>query len=110
MNHVAPVAHAEQRTANDVTASPDETDPRGSRTWVGCLDISMKQKDGQVKTKRIPVSGDVSVEGVPVTITIPAAAVGAADMEFGLFYDQDLNLQLVGNNNVPHPRVMRRVK
>ncbi len=109
-------AQAEQRTANFIFTSPTETDrlqvsyPRGSRVWGGFLDISAKQKDGEVKTKHIPVNGEVNTEGVPVTITIPSLQVGAADTEFGMFYDSDLNLQLVGNNNIPHPRLMKRVK
>ena len=64
----------------------------------------------KANTKRIPVSGEVNTEGVPVTITIPSSQVGAADVEFGMFYDSDLNLQLVGNNNIPHPRLMKRVR
>ncbi len=103
-------AQAEQRTANFIFASPTETDrlqvsyPRSSRVWSGFLDISAKGKDGETKSKRIPVSGEVNTKGVPVTITIPASQLGAADVQFGMFYDSDLNLQLVGNNNIPHPR------
>lgn len=105
------LAQAEQRTANFIFTSPAETDrlqvsyPRGSRVWNGFLEISARGN-----TKRIPVSGEVNTEGVPVTITIPSSQVGAADVEFGMFYDSDLNLQLVGNNNIPHPRLMKRVK
>jgi hypothetical protein len=108
---VATPGHAEQRTANFAFTSPTETDrlqvsyPRGSRVWSGFLEVSAKGS-----TKRIPVSGEVNTEGVPVTITIPSSQVGAADVEFGMFYDSDLNLQLVGNNNIPHPRLMKRVR
>lgn len=108
--------NVEQRTANFIFTSSTETDllqvsyPRGSRAWSGFLEISTKQKDGGVKTKRISVSGAVNTGGVPVTITIPSSQVGAADVEFGMFYDADLNLELFGNNNIPHPRLMRRVK
>ena len=96
---VASNVNAEQRTANFIFTSPTETDrlqvsyPRGSRVWSGFLDVAAKQKDGEVKAKRIPVSGEVNTEGVPVTITIPSSQVGAADVEFGMFYDNNLNLE-----------------
>jgi hypothetical protein len=121
---------AQQKTANYVSVSGNETDrlqitvtrtnksPKNiadalnSTGYVltGYLEISIKQTDGQAKTRRISITGDVSTDGVPSTITIPSSVVGVPDLTLGCFFDKSLNLELVGDNRRPHPRIMYLVK
>ena len=104
------------KSADYIAVFPTETDKlhlivtRGSLELSGYFDISAKGKYGAVKTKRIPITGTVSTDGVPAGLTIPSSVVGVPDLSLGIFFDRDLNLQLVGDNNRPFPHRMRRVK
>lgn len=107
---------AQQKTATYVATAGNETDrlqitvTRNSLVLAGYFEVSVKQSDGTVKVRRTAITGDVSTDGVPSTITIPSSIVGVPDLTLGCFFDGSLNLQLVGDNRRPYPRLMLRVK
>jgi uncharacterized membrane protein AbrB (regulator of aidB expression) len=111
---VAP--HAQQKTANYIAVTPNETDrlqitvTRNSLVWSGYIEASAKQPDGTVKVRRIAVTGDVSTDGVPASITIPSSVVGVPDLTLGCLFDRSLNLHLFGDNTRRFPRLMYLVK
>ena len=76
----------------------------------GYLEISTKRSDGRPQVRRIPITGGVSTDGVPSTITIPSSVIGVPDLTLGCFFDRSLNLQLVGDNRRPFPHIMYLVK
>ena len=109
-------SHAQQKTATYIAVSGNETDrlqltvTRGSLELTGYLEVSVKQPDGKAKVGRTPITGSVSTDGVPASITIPSPTVGVPDLTLGCFFDSSLNLQLVGDNRRRFPRLMRLVK
>jgi hypothetical protein len=104
-----------QRSADYITTSGNETDrlhmvvTRGSSVLSGYVEIELKDTGGKTTTRRIPITGEVSTDGVPATITIPSAQIGIADLTLGCFFDKSLNLQLVGDNRRRYPHLMYRV-
>lgn len=112
------VLSAQEKTANYI-AFGDETDrlqitvfrqPDSEYGLRGYFDVSIKQPSGPPKTRRIPITGTASTDGVPASITIPSSTMGVADLTLGCFFDRSLNLQLVGDNRRAFPRLMYLVK
>jgi hypothetical protein len=68
-----------RKTATYTAVTGNETDmlkitvTRGSMVLTGVLQVSLKQQDGTIKVRRIPITGRVDIDGVPSTITIPSA-------------------------------------
>ncbi len=79
-------------------------------TLSGELAISLKQPNGSVTVRRIPITGIVATDGVPSTITIPSSVIGVPDLELGCFFDKSLNLELFGDNDRPYPHLMHLVQ
>jgi len=107
---------ADQKSANYIAVSGNETDrlritvTRNSLVLTGYFEVSVKQPDGTVNTRRVPITGDVGTDGVPATIVIPSSAVGVPDLTFGCFFDQSLNLQLTGDPRIRYPHLMYLVR
>lgn len=87
---------AQEKTANYIATIGDETDrlqitvfrqPDSEYGLRGYLDISKKQPSGPPKTRRIPITGTASTDGVPATITIPSSTMGVPDLTLGCFFD-----------------------
>lgn len=112
------VLHAQEKTANYIAANGNVTnrlqitvirDSYGSYGLKGYFEVAIKQPDGTTKTRRIPVTGTVSTDGVPASITIPSSTIGVPDLTLGCFFDGKLNLQLVGDERRAYPRLMHLV-
>jgi hypothetical protein len=110
------VPHAQQSTASYIAVTPNETDrlqitvTRNSLVLTGYIEASVKQPNGTIKVRRVAITGDVSTDGVPASITIPSSVVGVPDLTLGCFFDAALNLELVGDNTRRFPRFMRLVR
>jgi hypothetical protein len=119
----------EQKTANYVSTSNNEIDRlqiavtrerrpakniidafRSGYVLTGYFEISTKKSGGEIRVRRIPITGEVATNGVPSTITIPSSIIGVPDRTLGCFFDRSLNLRLVGDNRRSFPRIMYRVK
>ena len=106
-----PAPGLRQKTANYIVVVPNETDrlqmtvTQNSLALTGYLEVSIKQPDGTHKVRRTEIGGDVSTDGVPATITIPSrTCLAVSDLTLACFFDQSLNLRLVGDNNRRFPR------
>lgn len=107
---------AGQSSANYTATFGNETDrlhivvTRGSLALSGYLEIATKNSDGKVTVRRVPITGDVSTDGVPSSIIIPSSVMGESGLTLGCFFDSSHNLELVGDNRVRYPHLMYLVK
>ena len=92
-----------------LTVVPDAMSGGGYRLF-GFFEVIIKQSGGELTSKRILIRGDVSTDGVPSSITFPSSVIGVPDLTLGCFFDESLNLHLVGDNTRSFPHFVCLVK